>query len=181
MSHADLSNFLKYLIHCSVNHWFLCQHFEVKCCAVVHGLSWWMFHRYSEKTKSHKSHHHCHYVQCTYCCRYEHHQQVVLKSHHSFRSTKLCSHTIIAQNSVTFQLSKQELTVTFLTCLMALKNYSKHQASSFQWLNSLIKEQQSGNVCIFPEGWGAPAAHHFVQGCKLQTLDSLFPKIDFLV
>ena len=140
-----------------------------------------MFHRYSGKTKSHKSHHHCHYVQCTYCCCYKHHQQVVLKSHHSFRSTKLRIHTIITQNSVTFQLSKQELTVTFLTCLMALKNYSKHQASSFQWLNSLIKEQQSGNVCIFPEGWGAPDAHHFVQGCKLQTLDSLFPRIDFLV
>ena len=123
-------------------------------------------------------HHHCHYVQCTYCCRYKHHQQVVLKSHRSFRSTKLRSHTIITQNSVTFQLSKQELTVTFLTCLMALKNYSKHQASSFQWLNSLIKEHQSRNVCIFPEGWGA---RHLVQGCKLQTLDSLFPRIDFLV
>ena len=140
-----------------------------------------MFHRYSGKTKSHKSHHHCHYVQCTYCCRYEHHQQVVLKSHRSFRSTKLRSRTIITQNSVTFQLLKQELTVTFLTCLMALKNYSKHQASSFQWLNSLIKEQRSGNDCIFPEGWEAPDACHLVQGWKLQTLDSLFPRIDFLV
>ena len=115
------------------------------------------------------------------CCRYKHHQQVVLKSHHSFRSTKLCSHTIITQNSVTFQLLKQEPEVTSLKCLMSFKNYSKHQASSFQWLNSLIKEQQSGNVCIFPEEWGAPDAHHFVQGCKLQTLDSLFPRIDFLV
>ena len=140
-----------------------------------------MFHRYSEKTKSHKSHHHCHYVQCTYCCRYEHLQQVVLKSHHSFRCTKLRSHTIIIQNSVTFHLLKQEPKVTFLTCLMSFKNYSEHYASFVQWLNSMIKEQQSGNVCIFPEGWGAPAAHHFVQGCKLQTLDSLFPKIDFLV
>ena len=64
---------------------------------------------------------------------------------------------------------------------MSFKNYSEHYASFVQWLNSMIKEQQSGNVCIFPEGWGAPAAHHFVQGCKLQTLDSLFPKIDFLV
>ena len=84
------------------------------------------------------------------CCRYEHHQQVVLKSHHSFRSTKLRSHTIITQNSVTFQLLKQELTVTFLTCLMSLKNYRKHQASFVQWLNSLIKEQHPRIVCIFP-------------------------------
>ena len=140
-----------------------------------------MFHHYSGKTKSHKSHHHCHYLQCTYCCHYEHHQQVVLTSHHSFRSTKLCSHTIITQNSVTFQLSKQELKVTSLKCLMSFKNYSKHQASFVQRLNSLIKEQQSANVCNFPEGWGAPDAHHFIQGCKLQTLDSLFPRIDILV
>ena len=122
--------------------------------------------------------HHCHYVQCTYCCSYKHHQQLVLKSHHSFRSTKLCSHTIITQNSVTFQLLKQEPKVTFLKCLMSFKNYSKHQARFVQQLNSLIKEQQSRNVCILPEGWGA---RHLVQGCKLQTLDSLFPRIDFLV
>ena len=91
------------------------------------------------------------------------------------------SHTITTQNSVTFKLLKQEPKVTFLKCPMSFKNYSKHQASFVQWLNSLIKEQQSGNVCIFPGGWGTPDVRHLVQGCKLQTLDSLFPRIDFLV
>ena len=87
------------------------------------------------------------------------------------------SHTITTQNSVTFKLLKQEPKVTFLKCLMSFKNYSKHQASFVHWLNSLLKEQQSGNVCIFSGGWGAPDVRHLVQGCKLQTLDSLFPRI----
>ena len=36
---VDLVNLSKYWSHCSVNHWFLGQHFEETCYAVEHGLS----------------------------------------------------------------------------------------------------------------------------------------------
>lgn len=46
---VDLLSLLKYWIHYPANHLFLCRHFQGLCGVVGRDLSWWMFHRYSEK------------------------------------------------------------------------------------------------------------------------------------